>query len=117
MPEHRFDHVHFLTKDPEATARFYIQGFGATQVSRREIGEGRYSIGLDLNGTSFLISSLRPDGKVINHIGLGTTDIEASVRKLEEMGIEITQEVRSIPGGHRIAFFKDLDGTLTELVE
>jgi hypothetical protein len=36
MPQFRWDHLHLRSPDPEATAQYYIEVFGATPVNKVE---------------------------------------------------------------------------------
>ena len=51
MLNYWFDHIHLVSPDPVKTAEFYVKMFGAKQV-----GSGRVTVSLDLNGTTILIS-------------------------------------------------------------
>ena len=38
MSEFRWDHLHLRSPDPEATARYYVDVFGATPVNKVDAG-------------------------------------------------------------------------------
>ena len=37
MPEVRWDHLHLRSSDPEATAQYYVDVFGAAPVSKVDV--------------------------------------------------------------------------------
>ncbi len=50
-PNYWYDHVHLISSDPVKTAEFYEKMFDARRVSVSELGAGRVSVELDLNGS------------------------------------------------------------------
>ena len=51
----KMNHVHLKTRDPEATAKFYVETLGAKIVSQSATGGYRVDLhGLSLNVTKFL---------------------------------------------------------------
>ena len=59
MPSSWYDHVHLISPDPVKTAEFYERMFNAKRVSVGELGAGRVSVELDLNGSRVLVMSRR----------------------------------------------------------
>ena len=55
MPNYSYDHIHLTSPDPAKTAQFYEEMFGAKRGATRNIGGGRTTEDLDLNGTKILI--------------------------------------------------------------
>ena len=53
----------------------------------------------------------------LRHIGFKVRDVDAEVARLKAAGVEFTMEPTNATGRVRIAFFKDPDGTLLELVQ
>jgi catechol 2,3-dioxygenase-like lactoylglutathione lyase family enzyme len=56
----KLNHVHLKTKDPEKTAKFYVDTLGATIVNKASNGSYRLDLhGLSLNVTTFIESQTR----------------------------------------------------------
>lgn len=53
----------------------------------------------------------------LRHIGFKVKDVDAVTKRLKDVGVPFTLEPLDATGGVRIAFFKDPDGTLLEIVE
>jgi lactoylglutathione lyase len=58
-PAFTFDHVHIISKDPEASANWYVEMFGAT-VAAKTVARGAPQIFVDLGGMTILIRGQRP---------------------------------------------------------
>ena len=58
-PAFKFDHVHIISKDPEASANWYVEMFGAT-ITANTIARGAPQIFVDLGGMTILIRGQRP---------------------------------------------------------
>ena len=58
-PAFKFDHVHIISQDPEASANWYVEMFGAT-ITANTIARGAPQIFVDLGGMTILIRGQRP---------------------------------------------------------
>ena len=58
-PAFKFDHVHIISKDPEASANWYVEMFGAT-IAANTMARGAPQIFVDLGGMTILIRGQRP---------------------------------------------------------
>jgi catechol 2,3-dioxygenase-like lactoylglutathione lyase family enzyme len=58
-PAFKFDHVHIISKDPEASANWYVEMFGAT-ITAKTMARGAPQIFVDLGGMTILIRGQRP---------------------------------------------------------
>src|ERR1700746_1800935 len=58
-PAFKFDHVHIISKDPEASASWYVEMFGAT-ITAKTMSRGAPQIFADLSGMTILIRGQRP---------------------------------------------------------
>ena len=119
MPNYQFDHVHLNSQEPLKTAEFYKKNFGATQVSTRELGDGRVTIKLDLNGTTILVTQPRSDSPQsgLAHFGFSTDNLEAAVAELKAKDVNFTQEAREIRPGFKISFLLAPEDVSIELQE
>ena len=58
-PAFKFDHVHIISKDPEASANWYVEMFGAT-IAAHMMARGAPQIFVELGGMTILIRGQRP---------------------------------------------------------
>ena len=58
-PAFKFDHVHIISKDPQASANWYVEMFGAT-IAANTMARGAPQIFVDLGGMTILIRGQRP---------------------------------------------------------
>ena len=119
-------HVAIIASNYEASKYFYVEILGL-EIIRESYRSERDSYKLDLRlGESeielfsFSNSPMRPsypEACGLRHLCFKTEDIEASVKYLNEKGIE-TQEIRIDEyTNHRFVFFEDPDGLPLELYE
>jgi catechol 2,3-dioxygenase-like lactoylglutathione lyase family enzyme len=145
-PTNRFGHVHLFSADPISAGEWYIKHFGLTRrgtgVSSREPRfRGELQIGPSMSlmsdhvnliiypveyskkqyasdwpaGQTMLVSSR---GRIVDHIALSVTDLDATLKELRDAGITVTAEPRSIADGKvRFAFIEGPDRIAIELLE
>src|SRR5438477_268546 len=58
-PAFKFDHVHIISQDPHASARWYVEMFGA-RIARDTVARGAPQIFVGLGGMTILIRGKRP---------------------------------------------------------
>ena len=58
-PAFKFDHVHIISKNPEASASWYVEMFGATTAANT-MARGAPQIFVELGGMTILIRGQRP---------------------------------------------------------
>src|ERR1044071_2408 len=58
-PAFKFDHVHIISKDPHASARWYVEMFGAT-IARDTVARGAPPIFVELGGMTVLFRGKPP---------------------------------------------------------
>lgn len=58
-PAFIFDHVHIIARDPHATAKWYVDHFGAT-LAADTVARGAPQIFVELGGMTILIRGKRP---------------------------------------------------------
>jgi catechol 2,3-dioxygenase-like lactoylglutathione lyase family enzyme len=113
----KLNHVHLKTKDPEATAKFYVDTLDAKIVGKAGSGGYRLDLhGLSLNVTDFLANQTRDQKLGIEHIAIDTDELDALVQKLEARGIKILEQT-VVSGGRRVCFFEGPDGVQLEFIE
>ena len=113
----KLNHLHIKTRDPEKTARFYVDTFGAKILSKSPRGGYRLDLlGLDLNVTDFLTDQTREQKYGMEHIAIDTDELDTLVKKLEAQGIHILEQT-VVSGGRRVCFFEGPDGVQLEFIE
>ena len=126
MTEFRYDHVHLRSPDPEATANFYRDMFGA-EVLKSVQSDGRERVDMRLGGVMMFIAKVegdmplseKPVGSYVglDHLGLRVNNIDDVVAGLKGKGAEFTIEPKTIRPGVRIAFMKGPQDVLIELLD
>jgi methylmalonyl-CoA/ethylmalonyl-CoA epimerase len=126
------DHVGIAVSDLDRAIALYEGAFGMPLVHRETVEEqGVEAVLLDVgDGHVELLSPLGPDtvvgkfverrGEGLHHVAYRVEDIDATLAKLKEAGVElIDSEARIGIRGSRVAFLhpKSTDSVLTELVE
>ena len=119
MPNIKFHHTHLISADPEKIADFYVKMLGAKRGETRKTPSGAVSVPLTLNGSPILISGPRsqPPKYGLDHFGISTTDMDATVKELKAAGVKFQMEPTEIRPGSRIAFFWAPENVLIEIVE
>jgi catechol 2,3-dioxygenase-like lactoylglutathione lyase family enzyme len=113
----KMNHVHLKTKDPEATAKFYVETMGAKIVSQSPTGGYRVDLhGLSLNVTKFLDQQKREQKYGMEHIAIDTDELDSLIEKLKARGINILEQT-IVSGGRRVCFFEGPDGVQLEFIE
>jgi len=113
----KLNHLHLKTRDPEKTAKFYVDTLGAKIVNHTPNGGYRLDLhGLSLNVTKFLETQTREQKYGMEHIAIDTDELDALVKKLEGQGIRILEQT-TVSGGRRVCFFEGPDGVQLEFIE
>ncbi len=119
MPDYWLDHIHLMSPEPVKTAEFYVKMFGAKQVSIHELGNGRVTVNLELNGATILVSQQAVDSAQTGlvHFGVGTDNLDEAVDDLKARGVEFTMDKREIRPGFKISFLTAPEKVSIELQE
>src|SRR3954466_5710889 len=124
MSEFRWDHLHLRSRDPETTARYYINVFGATPVNRVG-GGGAVRVIVNFAGLNLFSAQVPPETPAppqpphlgLEHIGLAVTNIDAVCAELKARGAEFVVDPHSPRPGLRIAFVRAPENVRVELLE
>lgn len=123
-----FDHVTITVSDLKRSVDFYqhILGLKVMGVLKQNGGDLKI-VYLNAGGATIELFNFKEKGKPltetkdldigIKHIGFKVDDIDKVVKKLKEANVKFTMEPFDATGRVRIAFFKDPDGILIELVQ
>ncbi len=123
-PRYRIDHIHYRVLDPEASATFWRDVFGATEKGR-VVSNGKQRVMLDLDGLAIFVEEV-PAGTPgtpppaflgLEHLALAVTDIDAAVADLTAKGATLARPISSPRPGIRICFVNAPGGAEVELVE
>jgi len=125
-----FVHVSIRASDLERSIRFYEKHFGMRLASRRPIPQNNAEIAfLEGEGTGFRLEltwfkaqrkfeQAAYEDRLFDHLAFTLTGIDELVARMKKEGVTVTDEPFDLgPGGSRIAFIEDPDGTLIELIE
>lgn len=124
-----FDHAGIATRDADELVATYAELLDAG-VAHEETFDGMRVVFLDLgNGFFELLEPLdggpiddylADDGPGIHHLALQTGDIERSLERAREQGVELVdEEPREGAWGHEVAFLhpRSIGGVLLEFVQ
>jgi catechol 2,3-dioxygenase-like lactoylglutathione lyase family enzyme len=126
MPNYWYHHIHLTSPDALKTGEFYERLFHAQRVMARKMPSGAMMVSLSLNGSNILVSQPAtpppplapgPATSGLEHFGIRTDDIEATVAELKAAGVKFRDDIREAMPGTKIAFFWAPENVLIELVE
>lgn len=116
----RLHHVARVTKQPEASTRFYRDVLGFAEIPRPDFdfrGAWLYNYGIQIHIIeNHPLAPADPERKIDprgNHLAFAVDDIEQAKQRLREHGIEFVEMVNA--GGIHQVFFRDPDGHFIEL--
>jgi lactoylglutathione lyase len=135
-PAFKFDHVHIISKDPKASADWYVEMFGAT-ITADTTARGAPQIFVSLGGMTILIRGQRPgeapvsprpiqqfadfsshDARGIDHFGfMYQGDLTAFCNKLRAKGVRFPVELKTGVGGSLLCYVAAPDGVSIELMQ
>jgi catechol 2,3-dioxygenase-like lactoylglutathione lyase family enzyme len=120
-----FDHVHLVSKDPHATARWYADTLGGAIGKSNEV-KGAPQVYVSLGGAMLIVRGERPAEKAadraglqwgVDHFGLQVKgDFDGFCTDLRSKGVKFTQDPTQANPSTRIAFIQAPDGVRVELV-
>ena len=117
------DHLAIVAKDPAALAQWYCDHFDFTVQSdngqspptifiRGEVGSAIEV--MPANDTPPVKADFWDAG--IRHIALLTTDFDAAMARLTELGVELVGPERVPVGGGRLQSFRDPEGNIAQFL-
>jgi catechol 2,3-dioxygenase-like lactoylglutathione lyase family enzyme len=127
-PTTRFDHVAITVHDMERAVGFYRDLLGFEVLGQLLLDDGNFKIVyLRLGEAHLELFAFRgaatetavgvPDTVGgFKHLALQTSEVDAVAARLKAAGVTFTVEPMDAAGGVRLAFFRDPDGNLLELV-
>lgn len=135
-PAFTFDHVHIISEDPHASARWYVEMFGA-EIRADTVARGAPQIFVDLGGMTILIRGRRPgedpkparpikpfadfsshDNWGTDHFGfMYKGDLTAFCAGLRAKGVQFPVELKQGVGGSLLCYVAAPDGVSIELMQ
>ncbi len=129
------DHIGIMTNDLEKSIQFYKDVLGFSIAMKMEMAEAGLSVAfIEKQGSK--IELMEHIGKnapkrskgvkialggssipVNNHISFSVDKIEETVNEFKEKRVVFDQDPIQLEGGIKLAYIKDPDGSLIELVE
>jgi lactoylglutathione lyase len=135
-PAFTFDHVHIISENPRAAARWYVEMFGAT-IAADTVARGAPQIFVALGGMTILIRGRRPgeapaparpirpfsdfsshDAWGTDHFGfLYRGDLAAFCAELRAKGVRFPVELKTGVNGRPLCYVAAPDGVSIELMQ
>ena len=114
------EHTGFIVNDTEKLASWYVATFGAQEISRS--GDQPPIIFLSFGRAALieLIPAANPSAAKSSdhvHLCLSVSDISSALTSLEADGIRLDREPFDAYDGSRVAFLRDPEGNLVQLVQ
>ena len=120
-----FDHVHLVAKDPQATARWYVDKLGGEIVRSGEV-KGAPQVYVSIAGAMVIVRGQRPAESAgqkpglqwgVDHFGLRVKgDFDGFCTGLRGKGVTFSLEPVDFNPTTRIAFINAPDGVSIELL-
>lgn len=120
----KIEHVAIRCRDLEASEEYYCRMFDARVILRRNRGENRRIVFLRIGESMLELMEMGPGSEPldarehygVHHIGMGTDDFESAYRDLKAKGADFLGEPLNPTPGIRLAFLRDPNGAVIELV-
>jgi lactoylglutathione lyase len=124
----KYLHTMLRVGDLQRSVDFYTKGFGMTEIRRRDVPDGKYTLSFvgygdeESNTVIELTYNYGVEkyemGGAFGHLAMGVPDVAATTETLRAMGAKVTREPGPVKFGTTvIAFVEDPDGYKIELVQ
>jgi len=124
----RFLHTMLRVGNLERSINFYTKAFGMHEMRRRDVPDGKYTLafvgyGDEADNTAIELTynygvEKYEIGSAFGHLAVGVPDVAGSCERAVEAGGVVTRPPGPVKFGTTIiAFVRDPDGYLIELVE
>jgi catechol 2,3-dioxygenase-like lactoylglutathione lyase family enzyme len=119
------EHVTIRCRDMEASIDFYRRMFSAQVILRRNLADSKKIAFLRIGDTMLELMYMGPAAEPVDprehygvhHIGIQTDDFDATYRDLKAKGAEFLGEPFDPTPGIRLAFLREPNGAVIELVK
>ncbi|MEM1994592.1 MAG: VOC family protein [Nitrososphaerales archaeon] len=122
----KFLHTSITVKNMDATIAFYTKHLGLKLLRRREIPENNAEVAFltdEAHSTELELTYWRDkksyeEGDQLDHLAFEVEDLDTTIKKMKNEGVEVAKEPYMLKGGsRRLAFIKDPNGIWIELIE
>lgn len=125
----RLEHVSVRTSDMDRSVAFYTELLGMTFVRSKEIPQWNAAVAFLASDNGNLLELLwyrdqtrfevpQLEAAVFDHLSFAVEDVDAVIEECRKRDVPILDEpFRLAPGGSKLAFILDPDGTRIELIE
>ena len=125
----RYLHTMLRVRNLDASVDFYTRLMGMTELRRREVPDGKYTLvfvgyGDEASHTVLELTYNRGQddgydlGTGFGHLAIGVADVAATCAELRAAGVRITREPGPVKFGTTIiAFIEDPDGYKIEFIQ
>lgn len=129
----RVNHIHLKSNDPETTANWFVKAFNVKIISDnvRPVGDrfiiteaegvgGQPGMRINISSerTGETLGPADADAHYgLEHFGFDTDDMQADLKRLEDLGAEIKEVQDPQPNGQQIAFIAAPGGIRIELIK
>ena len=123
----RVNHIHLKAPDPQKTAQWYVDMFGAKVVGEGQGLGGSQTVRLDIEGTRINVTSAPagqslPQGTAeshygLEHFGFDTDDIEGVMARMTAQGVNVLLPITEVASGSLISYIGGPDDVRIELVQ
>ena len=122
-------HTCYRIRDPQKSEDFYVNKLGMKKVGEMHFSDAtNYFLAMEADPSEPMLELTHNhdrtgpynSGDAYSHVAFTVDDLEGTVAKLKEQGVEVALEPKTMTvEGHdyHIAFIKDPDGYRVELVE
>lgn len=119
---HGLDHLALCASDPAALARWYCDHFGFREVSNTGATPPTIFIQGECGSAIEVMPAQTPParGEFFDwgwrHIAIITTDFDAAMTQLAQLGVELVGPERTPIGGGRLQSFRDPEGNIAQIL-
>jgi len=123
------DHIAITVQDMERAVTFYRDLLGFEVLGQLLLNEGTFKlVYLQAGAARIELFAFTEEGRRddtpdrnedlgFKHVAFTVDDVDAVARRLKAHDVPFTVEPVDAPGGVRLAFFRDPDGNLLEIVD
>ncbi|MEK6710214.1 MAG: VOC family protein [Nitrospinota bacterium] len=123
-----FDHVHVISRNPEASAKWFVEKLEGKVTASHEV-RGAPQVYIDFGGHKVIVRGQRPGEAAQDKTGLewgtdhfgfqvaGNVDFRAYCAGLKSKGVKFTVDVTQFNPTTQIAFIEAPDGVIIELLQ
>ena len=116
------EHIALCAEDVPSLIAWYRRIFQVDLVKEGQAGPFFLRF-----GDGFLIEFLEASGAIppvprdrekgLRHIALAVSSLEKMVGTLKKEGVEVVDDLKTVPNGAKLFLFRDIEGNLIQLVE